>query len=54
MNVLFDGCQKSYVMEKLENKLALRTEGNKTINLNTFGSDKFKKRNCVRVQINVK
>ena len=29
VNVLFDGCQKSYIMEKLENKLALKTEGHR-------------------------
>ena len=54
VNVLFDGgSQKSYVTEKLKNKLALKTEGHETINLNTFGSDKFKKQGCDRVQINV-
>ena len=54
VNVLFDGgSQKSYVAEKLKNKLALKTEGNETINLNMFGSDKFKKQNCERVEINV-
>ena len=54
VNVLFDGgSQKSYVVEKLKNKLALKTEGNETINLNTFGSDKFKKQNCEHVEINV-
>ena len=54
VNVLFDGgSQKSYVTEKLKNKLALETEGNETINLNTFGSDKFKKQSCERVEINV-
>ena len=54
MNDVFDGgSRKSYVMEKLRNKLGLETEGSETINLNTFGSDKFKKQNCDHVQINV-
>ena len=54
VNVLFDGGnQKSYVTEKLRNKLKLKAEGNDTINLNTFGTDKFMKQSCECVEINI-
>ena len=53
--VLFDsGSQKSYITEKLKNRLRLKTKGSESINLNTFGSNKYTKQRCDRVQVNLR
>ena len=53
--VLFDsGSQKSYITEKLKNRLRLKTKGSESINLNTFGSNKYTKQCCDRVQVNLR
>ena len=53
--VLFDiGSQKSYITEKLKNRLLLKTKGSESINLNTFGSNKYTRQNCDKVQVNLR
>ena len=53
--VLFDGgSQKSYIAEKLKNRLLLKTKGSESINLNTFGSNKYTKQSCDRVQVHLR
>ena len=54
VNILFDsGSQRSYVTEELKRKLNLRSEGRETLNLNTFGSDKYSRKNCDKVKVNL-
>ena len=54
VNILFDsGSQKSYIAEKLRKKLSLKSEKTETINLNTFGTESFVKKNCERVLVNL-
>ena len=54
MNVLFDsGSQKSYIVESLRKALSLKSEKTETLNLNTFGNDKYEKKSCDRVRVNL-
>ena len=54
IDVLFDsGSQRSYVSGELKKKLSLNVENAETINLNTFGSDKYSKKKCEVVSINI-
>lgn len=54
VNVLFDsGSQKSYVTEDLKKKLNLKVEKTETLNLNTFGSEKYCKKSCDKVSVNL-
>ena len=54
VHVLFDsGSQKTYVSEELQKKLELKAEGKEFINLNIFGSEKFSKKFCELVRVNL-
>ncbi len=54
VNVLFDGgSQRSYVNEKIREKLGVKGKKRETINLNTFGNDKHAKQVCEVCDINV-
>ena len=54
VNILFDsGSQRSYVTEELKKKLSLESSGSETFNLNTFGSEKYFKKSCDRVIVNL-
>ena len=54
IDVLFDsGSQRSYVSEEIKKKLSLNVENVETININTFGSDKYNKKKCELVSINI-
>ena len=48
VNILFDsGSQQSYVTEELKMKLSLESNGSETLNLNTFGSEKYFKKTAI-------
>eukprot|EP00795_Rhopilema_esculentum_P007117 gene7116-12770_t len=54
ITMLFDsGSQRSYVSEDLRNKLNLPADSSETINLNTFGTDKYTKVKVDSVVLNV-
>ena len=54
IDVLFDsGSQRSYISEELKKKLSLNVENVETININTLGSDKYNKKKCELVSINI-
>ena len=52
VRVLMDsGSQRSYVTESLKEKLDLVPEKMEVLNLNTFGDDKYSKKQCGRVRL---
>ena len=54
VNILFDGgSQRSFVSEELKRKLALKSQKIETLNLNTFGSEKYIKKSSDRVTLNL-
>ena len=54
VRVLFDLCsQRTYISEELKQKLKLKSLKTETLNLNTFGTDKFRKQKCDLVEINL-
>ena len=54
LRVLFDLCsQRTYISEELKQKLKLKSLKTETLNLNTFGTDKFRKQKCDLVEINL-
>ena len=54
IDILFDsGSQRSYVSEEVKKKLSLNANTVETININTFGSAKYERKNCELVEINV-
>ena len=54
IRILFDsGSQLSYVSENLRQKLDLRPIGNEVININTFGTEKYRKHNCAQVEVSL-
>ena len=54
VNVLFDGgSQRSYVTDELKSKLSLNVENKEILNINTFGSDKYQKKKCDVVIVNL-
>ena len=55
VNVLLGGGrQRSYVTEELVKKLSLDIDRIENLNINTFGKEKFKKRKCSVVTVNLK
>ena len=54
VNILFDGgSQRSFVSEELKRQLALKPQKIETLNLNTFGSEKYVKKSSERVTLNL-
>lgn len=54
IRILFDsGSQLSYVSENLREKLDLRPIGNEVININTFGTEKYRKHNCAHIEVSI-
>ena len=54
VRMLFDLCsQRTYISEELKQKLNLKSLKTETLNLNTFGMDKFRKQKCDLVEINL-
>ena len=54
MNVLFDsGSQKSYIVESVKKALSLKIEKTETLNINTFCTEKYEKKLCDRVILNL-
>ena len=54
IDILFDnGSQRTYVSEDVKQKLSLNVNNVETININTFGSTRYEKKQCELVQINV-
>ena len=54
VRILFDsGSQRSYVTDELRDKLGLKVEGKEILNLNTFGSNKYRKQSCNRVKVKI-
>ncbi len=54
VNLLFDcGSQKSYIKEELKSKLSLQVQQKETLNLNTFGTEKYSKKVSERVIVNL-
>ena len=54
VRILFDnGSTQSYVTEELRHKLSLTERKDETLNLNTFGSSKYRKVKCDRVKFNL-
>jgi len=51
--LLDSGSQRTYVAEEIKRKLQLKTEEVEVINLNTFGTEKYKKKHCDHVVINL-
>ncbi len=52
IRVLFDsGSQITYITENLKTQLDLDVQGSETLNLNTFGSDKFHKHKFSKVSL---
>ena len=50
--VVFDsGSQRSYVSNSLKSRLNLKPIKHETLNLNTFGNNKFRKHNCDLVEL---
>ena len=53
--VLLDsGSQRSYITNNLKRKLGLILIKTKTLNLNTFGNEKFSKRDCNLIKLKLK
>ena len=47
MRVLFDtGSQRTYITNSVQGRLNLKPTSRETLNLNTFGDNKFKRRDC--------
>ena len=54
VTILFDsGSQKSYITEAVQKKLGLQVEKTETLNLNTFGSEKYKRVSLNSITVNV-
>ena len=54
VRVLSDLCsQRAYISEELKRKLNFKSLKTVTLNLNTFGTDKFRKQKCDRVELNL-
>ena len=54
VRILFDsGSQNSYVTNELKDRLNLGSVGQETLNLNTFGNNKFHKQTCSQVKLNI-
>ncbi|XP_065054444.1 uncharacterized protein LOC135683188 [Rhopilema esculentum] len=54
VNILFDsGSQRSYISEETVKKLGLKVEKTETVYLNIFGSNKYEKKSCDRVTVNL-
>eukprot|EP00795_Rhopilema_esculentum_P001251 gene1251-biopygen9956 len=54
VNILFDsGSQRSYISEETVKELGLEVEKTETVYLNTFGSNKYEKKSCDRVTVNL-
>ena len=54
VRILFDsGSQRSYFTDELCDKLNLRVEGKENLNLNTFGSNRYRKQSCTRVKVRI-
>ena len=54
VRILFDsGSQRSYITDELCDKLNLRVEGKENLNLNTFGSNRYRKQSCTRVKVRI-
>ncbi len=51
--LLDNGSQRTYITEELKSKLQLTEENTQEINLNTFGSERFKKKKCSQVSFNI-
>ena len=52
VRILFDsGSQRSYVSNSLKSRLNLKPIKHETLNLNTFGNNKFRKHNCDLVEL---
>ena len=51
--LLDNGSQRTYIADELKNKLQLTEEKIQEINLNTFGSERFKKTKCSQVRFNI-
>ena len=51
--LLDNGSQRTYITDELKNKLQLTEENTQEINLNTFGSERFKKKKCSQVRFNI-
>ena len=52
VRILFDsGSQRSYVSNSLKSRLNLKPIKHETLNLNTFGNNKFRKQNCDLVEL---
>lgn len=52
VRILLDsGSQRSYVSNNLKSKLSLKPIKHETLNLNTFGNNKFQKQNCDLVDL---
>ena len=47
------GSQKKYITEGLKNRLQLPEESTQEIQLNTFGSESFKKKKCSQVRFSI-
>ena len=55
VRILFDnGSQRSYVSENLKYKLGLKSKGTETLNLNTFGEQKFQKQRCELLKLKLR
>ena len=54
MRILFDnGSQRSYITEKLKEKLSLTPIRQETLHLNVFGSESCNRRKCDVVRLNL-
>ena len=54
ITILFDsGSQRSYMSEETKKKLSLPVEHSETLNINTFGTDKYARKLCESVTVKV-
>ena len=54
INILFDfGSQRSFVSQELQRQLGLKPQKIEKLNLNTFGSEKYVRTFCKRVNVNL-
>ena len=54
IHILLDsGSQRTYVAEEIKKNLQLKAEAVETINLNTFDTEKYSKKQCERVVLNL-
>ena len=52
VKILFDsGSQRSYITDELRSKLDLKVKGKETLNLNTFGSNRYHIQSCTHVKV---